>query len=85
MCFLYVILTQKYLCVLFEWLLSSAKDPTSWKLFDSCLELMKSRMESRELDKEVCLVQFIYRAIFKQQANINIKIKNCKIKNQSDT
>ncbi|XP_005722879.1 cohesin subunit SA-1 isoform X4 [Pundamilia nyererei] len=33
--------------------LSSAKDPTAWKLFDSCLELLKSRMESRELDKEL--------------------------------
>ncbi|XP_070693242.1 cohesin subunit SA-1-like [Pempheris klunzingeri] len=33
--------------------LSSAKDTTGWKLFDSCLELLKSRMESRELDKEL--------------------------------
>ncbi|XP_070769672.1 cohesin subunit SA-1-like [Enoplosus armatus] len=33
--------------------LSSAKDPTGWKLFDSCLKLLKSRMESRELDKEL--------------------------------
>lgn len=32
----------------------SAKDPTAWKLFDSCLELLKSKMESREFDKEVC-------------------------------
>lgn len=34
--------------------ISSAKDPTVWKLFDSCLELLKSTMESGELDKEVC-------------------------------
>lgn len=33
--------------------LSSAQDPTGWKLFDSCLKLLKSRIESRELDKEV--------------------------------
>ncbi|XP_034399362.1 cohesin subunit SA-1 [Cyclopterus lumpus] len=33
--------------------LSSAKDPTGWKLFDSCLELLKSKMESREFDKEL--------------------------------
>lgn len=33
---------------------SSAKDPTRLKLFDSCLEVLKSRMESRELEKEVC-------------------------------
>lgn len=33
--------------------ISSVKDSTSWRLFDSCLELLKSRMESRELDKEV--------------------------------
>ncbi|XP_008293622.1 cohesin subunit SA-1 [Stegastes partitus] len=33
--------------------LSSAKDPTGLKLFDSCLELLKIRMESTELDKEL--------------------------------
>ncbi|XP_074529935.1 cohesin subunit SA-1 [Halichoeres trimaculatus] len=33
--------------------LSSAKDMTGWKLFDSCLELLKSRIESQELDKEL--------------------------------
>ncbi|XP_068448835.1 cohesin subunit SA-1-like isoform X2 [Clinocottus analis] len=33
--------------------LSSAMDPTGWKLFDCCLELLKSKMESREFDKEL--------------------------------
>ncbi|TNN73085.1 Cohesin subunit SA-1 [Liparis tanakae] len=33
--------------------LSSAKDPTGWKLFSPCLELLKSKMESREFDQEV--------------------------------
>ncbi|KAE8285652.1 Cohesin subunit SA-1 SCC3-like protein 1 Stromal antigen 1 [Larimichthys crocea] len=33
--------------------LSSAKDPTGWKLFDSCLMLLKSRLESGELDSEL--------------------------------
>ncbi|KAF0039963.1 hypothetical protein F2P81_008198 [Scophthalmus maximus] len=32
--------------------LSCAKDLTGWKLFDPCVELLKSRLESRELDKE---------------------------------
>lgn len=41
-------------CVFCLCLLFSAKDPTGWNLFDSCLQLLKSRMESRELDKEVC-------------------------------
>lgn len=40
-------------CIACVCIISSAKDPTAWKLFDSCLELLKSRMESRELDKEV--------------------------------
>ncbi|XP_029297129.1 cohesin subunit SA-1 [Cottoperca gobio] len=33
--------------------LSWVSDSTGWKLFDPCLELLKSRMESRELDKEL--------------------------------
>ncbi|KAM9740869.1 cohesin subunit SA-1 [Menidia menidia] len=33
--------------------LSSATDPTGWKLFDSCLQLLKSRVESQELDTEL--------------------------------
>ncbi|KAM3613303.1 uncharacterized protein V6R79_023667 [Siganus canaliculatus] len=33
--------------------LSSAKDPTGWNLFDSCVELLKYRMETRELDEEL--------------------------------
>lgn len=34
--------------------LSSAKDPTGWKLFDSCVKLLQSMLESRELNTEVC-------------------------------
>ncbi|XP_028315452.1 cohesin subunit SA-1 [Gouania willdenowi] len=33
--------------------LSCAKDPTHWKLFDSCHELLKNQLESRDLDKEL--------------------------------
>lgn len=33
---------------------SSAVDPTGWKLFDSCVELLKSRIASNDLDKDVC-------------------------------
>lgn len=33
---------------------SSAKDLTGLKLFEPCLAVLKSRMESRELEKEVC-------------------------------
>lgn len=40
---------QTVFCVI-----SSAKDSTGWRLFYSCMELLKSRMESRDLDKEVC-------------------------------
>lgn len=46
--------TELCVCCLFVCLLCfSAKDPTGWMLFDCCLELLKSRMESRELNKEV--------------------------------
>nr|XP_057931328.1 cohesin subunit SA-1 isoform X2 [Doryrhamphus excisus]XP_057931329.1 cohesin subunit SA-1 isoform X2 [Doryrhamphus excisus] len=33
--------------------LNSAKDLTAWRLFDSCMDLLKSRLESRELDEEL--------------------------------
>ncbi|KAG7518889.1 cohesin subunit SA-1-like [Solea senegalensis] len=33
--------------------LSGAKDPTGWKLFDSCVKLLNSKLESRELDTEL--------------------------------
>ena len=45
--------TEVCVCI-FVYLLCSAKDMTAWKLFDPCLELLKSRIESRDLDKEVC-------------------------------
>ncbi|XP_037315563.2 cohesin subunit SA-1 [Pungitius pungitius] len=51
--------------------LSSAKDPTSWKLFDSCLELLKSRMESRELDKELMVSALRCAAFYLMWAKVN--------------
>ncbi|XP_026213699.1 cohesin subunit SA-1 isoform X2 [Anabas testudineus] len=51
--------------------LSSAKDPTGWKLFDSCLELLKSRMESRELDKELMVSALKCAAFHLMWAKVN--------------
>ncbi|CAI5652761.1 cohesin subunit SA-1 isoform X12 [Oreochromis niloticus] len=52
--------------------LSSAKDPTAWKLFDSCLELLKSRMESRELDKELMAPAMKCAAFHLMWAKVNV-------------
>ncbi|XP_039871877.1 cohesin subunit SA-1 isoform X3 [Simochromis diagramma] len=52
--------------------LSSAKDPTAWKLFDSCLELLKSRMESRELDKELMVPAMKCAAFHLMWAKVNV-------------
>ncbi|XP_026002878.1 cohesin subunit SA-1 isoform X5 [Astatotilapia calliptera] len=52
--------------------LSSAKDPTAWKLFDSCLELLKSRMESRELDKELMVPAMKCVAFHLMWAKVNV-------------
>ncbi|XP_071314512.1 cohesin subunit SA-2-like isoform X2 [Trachinotus anak] len=51
--------------------LSSAKDPTGWKLFGSCLELLKSRMESRELDKELMVSALRCAAFHLMWAKVN--------------
>ncbi|XP_022615887.1 cohesin subunit SA-2-like [Seriola dumerili] len=51
--------------------LSSAKDLTGWKLFDSCLELLKSRMESRELDKELMVSALKCAALHLMWAKVN--------------
>ncbi|XP_078117464.1 cohesin subunit SA-2 [Sander vitreus] len=51
--------------------LSSAKDPTGWKLFGSCLELLKSRMESRELDKELMVSALKCAAFYLMWAKVN--------------
>ncbi|XP_042159177.1 cohesin subunit SA-2 isoform X4 [Oncorhynchus tshawytscha] len=37
---------------------SSAKDLTSWKLFEPCFQLLKSGVESRDIDKECCPMSF---------------------------
>ncbi|XP_030251378.1 cohesin subunit SA-1 isoform X2 [Sparus aurata] len=51
--------------------LSSVKDSTSWRLFDSCLELLKSRMESRELDKELMVSALKCAALHLMWAKVN--------------
>ncbi|XP_026186093.1 cohesin subunit SA-2 [Mastacembelus armatus] len=51
--------------------LSSAKDLTAWKLFDSCLELLKSRLESRELDKELMVSALKCAAFHLMWAKVN--------------
>ncbi|KAM7389145.1 hypothetical protein PAMP_023139 [Pampus punctatissimus] len=52
--------------------LSSAKDPTSWNLLDSCLELLKSRMESRDLDKELMVSALKCAAFHLMWAKVNV-------------
>ncbi|XP_031654489.1 cohesin subunit SA-2 isoform X3 [Oncorhynchus kisutch] len=37
---------------------TSAKDLTSWKLFEPCFQLLKSGVESRDIDKECCPMSF---------------------------
>ncbi|KAM8909968.1 cohesin subunit SA-1 isoform 3-T7 [Spinachia spinachia] len=51
--------------------LSCAMDPTGWKLFDSCLELLKSRMESREFDKELMVSALRCAAFYLMWAKVN--------------
>ncbi|XP_045885671.1 cohesin subunit SA-1 isoform X1 [Micropterus dolomieu] len=51
--------------------LSSAKDPSGWKLFDSCLELLKSRMESREIHKELMVSALKCAAFHLMWAKVN--------------
>lgn len=58
--------------------LSSAKDLTGWKLFDPCVELLKSRLESRELDKEVWDELTL---IFEGCANMIIELRDFSIIN----
>ncbi|CAJ1058981.1 cohesin subunit SA-1 [Xyrichtys novacula] len=51
--------------------LSSGKDVTGWKLFDSCLELLKSRIESGELDKELMVPALKCSAFHLMWAKVN--------------
>ncbi|XP_040904363.1 cohesin subunit SA-1 [Toxotes jaculatrix] len=51
--------------------LSGAKDPRGWKLFDSCLELLKSRLESRELNKELMVAALKCAAFHLMWAKVN--------------
>ncbi|XP_073343307.1 cohesin subunit SA-1-like [Pagrus major] len=50
---------------------SSAKDSTGWKLFNSCLKILKSRMESRELDKELMVSALKCAALRLMWAKVN--------------
>ncbi|XP_041847127.1 cohesin subunit SA-1 isoform X2 [Melanotaenia boesemani] len=52
--------------------LSSAKDPTGWKLLDSCLKLLKSRMESMELDTELMVSALKCAAFHLMWAKVNV-------------
>ncbi|XP_024859964.1 cohesin subunit SA-1 [Kryptolebias marmoratus] len=51
--------------------LSSGKDPTCWKLLDSCLELLKSRMESLDYDTELMVAALKCAAFHLMWAKVN--------------
>ncbi|KAM9357284.1 cohesin subunit SA-3 [Symphorus nematophorus] len=51
--------------------LSSAKDLTGWELFDSCLKLLQSRLESGELDKELMMSALKCAAFHLMWAKVN--------------
>ncbi|XP_034454234.1 cohesin subunit SA-1 [Hippoglossus hippoglossus] len=51
--------------------LCGAKDPTCWKLFDPCVELLKSRLESGELDKELMVPALKCAAFHLMWAKVN--------------
>ncbi|XP_060935180.1 cohesin subunit SA-1 [Limanda limanda] len=51
--------------------LCGAKDPTGWKLFDPCVELLKSRLESGELDKELMVSALKCAAFHLMWAKVN--------------
>ncbi|XP_047209930.1 cohesin subunit SA-2 isoform X3 [Girardinichthys multiradiatus] len=51
--------------------LSSAKDPTGWQLFDSCLELLKSRIESLDFDTELMVAALKCAAFHLMWAKVN--------------
>ncbi|XP_042349536.1 cohesin subunit SA-2 [Plectropomus leopardus] len=51
--------------------LSSAKEPTGWKLFDPCVELLKSRIEARELNKELMVSALRCAALYLMSAKVN--------------
>ncbi|XP_068596763.1 cohesin subunit SA-1-like [Brachionichthys hirsutus] len=51
--------------------LGSVRDPTGLKLFDSCVELLKSRLESRELDEELMVSALRFAAFHLMWAKVN--------------
>ncbi|XP_029369113.1 cohesin subunit SA-2 [Echeneis naucrates] len=52
--------------------LSSAKDLTGWKLFDSCLDLLKNGMESRDFNKELMVPAMRCAAFHLMWAKVNM-------------
>ncbi|XP_069027301.1 cohesin subunit SA-1-like [Embiotoca jacksoni] len=52
--------------------LSFAQDLRSWQLFDPCLQLVQSRMESRELDKELLVPALKCAAFQLMWAKVNV-------------
>uniref|UniRef100_UPI003AB0B83D cohesin subunit SA-2-like n=1 Tax=Centroberyx gerrardi TaxID=166262 RepID=UPI003AB0B83D len=51
---------------------SSAKDLTGWKLFDPCFQLLKSSLESRDLDKELMVSALKCAAFHLLWAKVNV-------------
>nr|XP_019937625.1 PREDICTED: cohesin subunit SA-1-like [Paralichthys olivaceus]XP_019937710.1 PREDICTED: cohesin subunit SA-1-like [Paralichthys olivaceus] len=51
--------------------LCGAEDPTGWKLFDPCVELLRSRLESGELDKELMVSALKCAAFHLMWAKVN--------------
>ncbi|XP_054648682.1 cohesin subunit SA-1 isoform X2 [Dunckerocampus dactyliophorus] len=51
--------------------LNSAKDLTAWRLFDSFMDLLKSRLESRELDEKLILSALSCSAFHLMWAKVN--------------
>nr|XP_020480414.1 cohesin subunit SA-1-like isoform X2 [Monopterus albus] len=63
--------------------LSSVKDPTGSKLFGSCLELLKSRVESRELNKELMVSALkcaAYHLMWAKRNTVNSKPAEAELK-----
>ncbi|XP_037531428.1 cohesin subunit SA-2 [Nematolebias whitei] len=52
--------------------LSSVKDPTGWKLFDSCLELLKNRLESMDFDTELMVAALKCAGFHLMWAKVNV-------------
>ncbi|XP_008324761.1 cohesin subunit SA-1 isoform X2 [Cynoglossus semilaevis] len=56
--------------------LSGAKDPTGWKLFDSCVKLLQSMLESRELNTELMVSLLRFAFLHLSWARVNAETSN---------